>query len=276
MHRGFLIYRPLLDVSKASIYEYANESRIKFFEDSSNQENDYTRNRIRHYVIPKLKEENSNWIKAIENYSNTLFMAADYFEKIENDFIKEINYVYNNNDYYVEFMAEKLLHYEDFLQIQILFRILKPFNLSKELVKEMLNMIKSAQNKIVSKISNELLFVKEYGKVIITNRIYENEEFYLEISESGTYKLPNESTLILDKNICTFITSKVKIWYNIHSYPIIVRTRKDGDKLKLKSGTKSVSNYLTDKKVPYLERTKVLLLCDSNNQPISILGFITK
>ena len=67
-----------------------------------------------------------------------------------------------------------------------------------------------------------------------------------------------------------------KIWYNIHSYPIIVRTRKDGDKLKLKSGTKSVSNYLTDKKVPYLERTKVLLLCDSNNQPISILGFITK
>ena len=78
----------------------------------------------------------------------------------------------------------------------------------------MLNMIKSAQNKIVSKISNELLFVKEYGKVIITNRIYENEEFYLEISESGTYKLPNESTLILDKNICTFITSKVKIWYN--------------------------------------------------------------
>ena len=70
--------------------------------------------------------------------------------------------------------------YEDFLQMQILFRILKPFNLSKELVKEMLNMIKSAQNKIVSKISNELLFVKEYGKVIITNRIYENEEFYLE------------------------------------------------------------------------------------------------
>lgn len=276
MHRCFLIYRPLLDVSKASIYEYANESRIKFFEDSSNQENDYTRNRIRHYVIPKLKEENSNWIKAIENYSNTLFMAADYFEKIENDFIKEINYVYNNNDYYVEFMAEKLLHYEDFLQMQILFRILKPFNLSKELVKEMLNMIKSSQNKIVSKISNELLFVKEYGKVIITNRIHENEEFYLEISESGTYKLPNESTLILDKNICTFITSKVKIWYNIHSYPIIVRTRKDGDKLKLKSGTKSVSNYLTDKKVPYLERTKVLLLCDSNNQPISILGFITK
>ena len=160
--------------------------------------------------------------------------------------------------------------------MQILFRILKPFNLSKELVKEMLNMIKSSQNKIVSKISNELLFVKEYGKVIITNRIHENEEFYLEISESGTYKLPNESTLIIDKNICTFITSKVKIWYNIHGYPIIVRTRKDGDKLKLKSGTKSVSNYLTDKKVPYLERTKVLLLCDSNNQPISILGFITK
>lgn len=275
-HRGFIIYRPLLEVSKESIYNYAKEEKIKFFEDHSNQENDYTRNRIRHYVIPKLKEENTNWIKAIENYSNTLFMASDYFEKIEKDFIKQINYVYNNNDYYVEFKIEDLLKYDYFLQMQILFRIVKPFGLSKELVKEILNIIKNNQAKIVSKISNSITLIKEYKKIIITNRIIENNHFYLEINDNGIYELPNNSSLIVDKNICTFITSNTKICYNINCYPIIVRTRKDGDKIKLKSGTKSISNFLTDRKVPYIERTKVLLLCDNNNYPIAILGFITK
>ena len=65
MHRGFLIYRPLLDVSKASIYEYANESGIKFFEDSSNQENDYTRNRIMYYYNFQLPLSNLNFLLLI-------------------------------------------------------------------------------------------------------------------------------------------------------------------------------------------------------------------
>ena len=63
---------------------------------------------------------------------------------------------------------------------------------------------------------------------------------------------------------------------NIKSFPIISRTRVDGDKIKLKTGTKSVSNFLTDKKVPYMQRKDTLVLCDEFDNILYILGYITR
>ena len=64
-YQGLTIYRPLLNISKDEIIEYAKSNSIKYFEDSSNFEDDYARNRIRHYVLPILKKENPALTKAI-------------------------------------------------------------------------------------------------------------------------------------------------------------------------------------------------------------------
>lgn len=275
-YQDFILYRPLLEVTKDDIYAYAKNNSLTFFEDNSNQEDHYARNRIRHNVIPTLKKENPNLVKAIENYSNTLFKAADYFEKIETNFIKKTNLVHTNNEYFVKFALDEFKALDLFLQEQILFRMLKKFSLSKELVNNILKMIISEKNKIVCKINNMLNFIKEYNDVIITTKMIDLPKFYLEISTDGVYDLPNNAKLVVDKNICTFITSNKNLWYNMYSYPIIVRNRKDGDKIKTKAGTKSISDYLTDHKVPYLERQNILLLCNDKNQPVAILGFIIK
>ena len=37
-----------------------------------------------------------------------------------------------------------------------------------------------------------------------------------------------------------------------------------------------ICDYLTNKKVPYLQRNKTLILCDQNNHPIAILGYVIK
>lgn len=275
-YQDFILYRPLLEVTKDDIYAYAKHNNLTFFEDNSNQEDYYARNRIRHNIIPTLKKENPNLVKAIENYSNTLFRAADYFEKIETNFIKKTNLVHTNNEYFVKFELDEFKALDPFLQEQILFRMLKKFSLSKELVNNILKMIISEKNKIVCKINNMLNFIKEYNDVIITTKGIDFPKFYLKISTDGVYDLPNNAKLLVDKNICTFITSNKNLWYNMYSYPIIVRNRKDGDKIKTKAGTKSISDYLTDHKVPYLERQNILLLCNDKNQPVAILGFIIK
>lgn len=275
-YQDFVIYRPLLEVTKDDIYAYAKNNSLTFFEDNSNLEDHYARNRIRHNVIPTLKKENPNLVKAIENYSNTLFKAADYFEKIETNFIKKTNLVHTNNEYFVKFALDEFKELDVFLQEQILFRMLKKFSLSKELVNNILKMINSEKNKIVCKINNMLNFIKEYNDVIITTKMIDLPKFYLEISTDGVYDLPNNAKLVVDKNICTFITSNKNLWYNMYSYPIIVRNRIDGDKIKTKVGTKSISDYLTNHKVPYLERQNILLLCNDKNQPVAILGFIIK
>ena len=54
--RGNII-RPLIDVDKEDILSYAKEKGIGFVTDSSNLENDYTRNKLRNEILPLLKRE---------------------------------------------------------------------------------------------------------------------------------------------------------------------------------------------------------------------------
>ena len=54
------IIRPLLQFSRQEIENYAKENNIKWREDSSNASDKYLRNKIRHHLVPMLKELNQN------------------------------------------------------------------------------------------------------------------------------------------------------------------------------------------------------------------------
>ena len=46
------LIRPLLEVSRREIEAYLAENKIPYVTDSSNLSDDYTRNRLRHQVMP--------------------------------------------------------------------------------------------------------------------------------------------------------------------------------------------------------------------------------
>ena len=52
------IIRPLIDCSRAEIEAYCEEKGIRFVTDSTNLSDEYTRNRIRHKIVPELKNLN--------------------------------------------------------------------------------------------------------------------------------------------------------------------------------------------------------------------------
>ncbi|ULG71856.1 tRNA lysidine(34) synthetase TilS [Macrococcus brunensis] len=56
LDRGYPVYRPLLRDSKASLYHYAARHQVPFMEDTSNEKSDYTRNAIRHQLIPVINQ----------------------------------------------------------------------------------------------------------------------------------------------------------------------------------------------------------------------------
>lgn len=272
---NLMVYRPLITISKEEIYTYAKECNLKYYEDISNTEDDYTRNRIRHHIVPLLEEENPAIYKAISIYSNTLFEANEHLENYETNYIKKLNIVNTNNEFFAKIELDDFLKESNFFQEQIMFRLLKRFKLSKKCIEDIFEQINSNKSNIVKKINDNLLMVKEYGYVIFTNNI-NKDDFYLEITEEGTYNLTNNTVLEVNKNICYFITPSNKIWYNIQELPIIVRNRKNGDKIKTKIGTVSISDFLTNHKVPYLERKSTLLLCNSENIPLYVLGYVVK
>ena len=66
------LIRPLLQTSRIEIEEYLVQHHIPHMEDSSNESDSYTRNRIRHQLLPLLMQENPSMLKAIGRTSELL------------------------------------------------------------------------------------------------------------------------------------------------------------------------------------------------------------
>ncbi len=268
IENGYNIYRPLLCLSKEDIKEYAEAENLKYFVDSSNGEDDYTRNRIRKYIVPLLLKENPSLYQAVSVYSDTLLETSKMLEQQINNFVKrEVNV--NNN--IISFSVNSFLEENEFFQTEVLFSLLKPYELSTTCIKEIIKKINADKTKIVTDINNDLVLIKEYGRVNLVPKSVMPSDFYLKIEKDGTYTLPNNKEMVVDKNICYLRPSNKELWYNIPELPIIIRTRKAGDSLRFKGGTKTISNYLTDKKISQIDRMQILLICDKEDKPIYMI-----
>ncbi len=81
------IIRPLLPVSRDLIEQYVKKQKIKFCTDKSNFKCDFTRNKIRLQIIPKLKQLNPLVIEHIFNLSKIIADEISYFKDKINLFI---------------------------------------------------------------------------------------------------------------------------------------------------------------------------------------------
>lgn len=262
-----ILYRPLIKTSKSDIIEFAKNNGIKYYDDASNQSLDYTRNRIRHLIVPLLLEENPNLYEAINYYSETILNANEIIEEMEQFFINtkvkrnyinnKITYTININDY---------LELSEFMQKQILFRILKPYNLSHNCITELIKKINSKKSNLVTKINNKVALIKEYGKINFTECSIEPLNLKIKISKEGTYQLKNGCTIKIEKNNCYFLAPSYNLCYNIQRLPIIIRNREVGDRID----KELVSDYLTKLKIPFLIKKDLLLICDQDNKVLAI------
>ena len=77
---GACYIRPLLVVKKEELLKCLEEAKIPHREDSTNQDDRYSRNRIRNRVLPELLEINAQTIAHINNSANQLRLIANYLE----------------------------------------------------------------------------------------------------------------------------------------------------------------------------------------------------
>lgn len=78
------IIRPLIFMSREDIEEYCKEYEVEYIIDSSNLSDDYARNKIRHHVIPNLKDINSRFENNISKLSKTAKEDNDYLLELAN------------------------------------------------------------------------------------------------------------------------------------------------------------------------------------------------
>lgn len=96
-----LYVRPLLNITKQEIYDYLSENKLEYLIDSTNAEQVYLRNKIRHFVIPALGKSDarfsSNIIRAIDNISKTDAFISRQVDQAYKDITKLNNLNFPDN-----------------------------------------------------------------------------------------------------------------------------------------------------------------------------------
>ena len=154
------IIRPLLMSSKDQIIEYSKVNKINYREDSSNDKEDYLRNKIRHSVIPYLKSDDDNVLlkfkTTIENLNSTKIFVQKVISKVRDKvFIYEGENIITDIDLLkdldpIEFYIHEL--YKDF---EFNYKeVMKLFDSDsgKYISSSNYNMTKQKNNLIISKI----------------------------------------------------------------------------------------------------------------------------
>lgn len=89
---GALLVRPLLTFPKQELLDYDQKRHIPFIEDATNDEDETLRNRLRHHVVPLLKQESQFLIKNANRFVKTENLLTDavatYFATLEQPKLK--------------------------------------------------------------------------------------------------------------------------------------------------------------------------------------------
>ena len=214
------IIRPILYLTKDEILARVNNEYII---DSTNLENDYSRNKIRNLIFPIFKEINNGFIDNIVNLYNNISEIDDVKEKILN-LLKSNNISLNSrkiNDIYNSYFSSES----------------KIIDLGNDYV-----WYKSYNDYGIKK--KEELFLEEYSYILEYGKEIKIHDFYI----GYVNKISLEKKEYNEYNIYSFL-------YNSDD-KIIVRNRKNGDKL----GNKKLKKIFIDNKINRFERDQIPLV----------------
>ena len=258
-NHDYLIIRPLINLTKEEIIRYQEEENVKYFEDESNSHDDYFRNRLRHNVIPLLTEECPDIDKKFLEFSEVIRSASKIIYGIRDEYIEK-NVEKKDSSFIIS--KKSLLKLDAYLAQEVLFELLKPLMLTTGVIKEIYKIISSTSGNFNNLVCKKLRLEISYDEVrLIMNpqeqELNELKDLYLVIDEVKDYEVNDKIKICVKKISDNYITNLWELCYN--KLPLIIRTRRDGDRIKLKPGYKKINDLFIDKKIPQKERDNILL-----------------
>jgi len=261
------IIRPLLTFSRQEIEQYAKEIKMEWREDSSNTSDKYLRNKIRHNVVPVLKELNpdflSSFLKTQSYLHESKAMAEDasilVYQQVAEEKGEEIHLDLNK--------LKKLPNYKSYL-----YEWLNEFKFSAW--EDIYGLVDGQSGKQV--FSDGFRLLKDRDSLILCpiSVDAEIEEFYI-FKDQKEINIPlNLSFLrVTDTSLVsntTIFVDEDKLWF-----PLVLRRWKHGDKFQpsgMEGKSKKVSKFFKDNKLSLIEKENSWILC-SDNQIVWIVGF---
>lgn len=254
--RGRII-RPILECTRKEVEMYCEEKGVPYVTDSTNLANEYTRNKIRHSIVPVLKEINPS-VESV-TFRNTRLLREDskYLNATAEKYVFE-----NTQKEDASLLLYDLQRFPSAIAKRVIViyanRVCDELKLENVHIEAVLEIVKkggktSLPQGFVATVSSNRLHFEKGGKVETEPEFNVRVE---EITAENFEKLQKVNNLLLNNAFdCDKIVGK---W--------VLRTRMSGDSIRLKNRgcTKTLTRLMSENKTPITLRDKLPVIADEN------------
>ncbi|MNS13547.1 tRNA(Ile)-lysidine synthase [compost metagenome] len=260
------IIRPLLPFSRQDIENYAKENTIQWREDSSNASDKYLRNKIRHNLIPILKELNPAFMSSFEKTQNYLQEAQTMVEDASIVVYQQVAKQEGDAIYFDLKQLKRLPNYKSYL-----YQWLNEFGFKAW--DDVYDLVESQSGKHV--FSTDYRLLKDRDSLILSplNLENKNQEYYIETPQEQI-NIPLNLSFSKVAEISIGSNTTIFVDEDKLQFPLVLRHWREGDSFQpfgMEGKSKKVSKLFKDEKLSLIEKENTWLLC-SNNQIVWVLG----
>lgn len=257
------VCRPLLFCSRGEIEAYCRENGLEWREDASNQEETYTRNKLRLKVLPLLEEVNPKAVEHISETAELLALEEDFLEQQAKKAFEAVRRDGGTGEVCLD--RANLLELHPALQKRVLRKAMEAYaaadvsQVQIEALEDLLTKETGRSRDFLEGIHAE----NRYDLLVLSLKKEQAEGYQYELTVG-------EKTDIPERGI------SVSLWvsdrYEKHTEDtkcfdfakcegaFFCRTRKRGDMISLKTGRKKIKDLFIDEKVPREERETIPLI----------------
>ena len=235
------IIRPMLTVTRQEVLAFLDSRKVDYVDDSSNAGDDFLRNRIRHHVMPLLKEENPSLAGNLSATALRLRQDAGVLDDLAEE----------TDDIQVLRQMPPAVQARAMAKLLIRFGVKEPEANHLTLLRGIID----SQNPSAYGAFPGAVIGRQYDRLV-------KLEAQLPL---GEYELQNPGQTLIPEAGIRVICSREP---DAEGYPVrtegrlVLRCRKTGDTIKLSGGTKSLKKLMIDRKIPASRRDRIPVIAD--------------
>lgn len=242
------LIRPMLAITRQEVEAFLGEYYISHIHDSSNDTDAFLRNRLRHRVMPILQQENPRFSQCVSAMALRL--------RQDEQLLQELTDSAKSTD------VASLRQLQPGLRNRVLASLLTDFGVrepSAEHIALLENVVFSEKPSASAAFPGGITIGRNYEKLVKTTAA---ESFCLPLPCPGEVELPYVGIrVICQAGVATEQTATS--FCVVTEGDLIVRTRREGDSIRLPGGTKSLKKLFIDRKIPAANRGSIPVIADS-------------
>ena len=270
--RGRII-RPLLSCGREEIEQYLASKKSSFCVDGSNEDTEYTRNKIRHCIVAYAQAEiNAGAVRHMAETAAELAEVEDYLAKETEAVFDMAEQLPDGIAFPVSFLSET----HGVLQRRVIYRLIGTVagskkDVTKEHVEAVRGLLNGQSGRQIS-LPYGLVAVREFDRLVMKRECKREEEDCDKVYE---VRIPGEYLLgDTGESLCFRVFSCEKNaeipkneytkWFDYDKITgvLCLRTYRDGDRIGIQNGSKTVKSVWLEHKVPAEQRRRRLFLAD--------------